>query len=36
MVIPPGAYAHSFVDEIGRVELLISALRIGQLGDKAG
>ena len=36
MVIPPGAYAHSFADEIGRVELLISALRIGQLGDKAG
>lgn len=36
LVIPPGAYAHSFADEIGRVELLISALRIGQLGDKAG
>jgi hypothetical protein len=36
MVIAPGAYAHSFADEIGRVELLISALRIGQLGEKAG
>jgi flagellar protein FlgJ len=36
MVIPPGAYAGSFADEIGRVELLISALRIGQLGEKAG
>jgi hypothetical protein len=36
LVIPPGAYAHSFTDEIGRVELLMSALRIGQLGDKAG
>jgi hypothetical protein len=36
LLVPPGAYAHSFADEIGRVELLISALRIGQLGDKAG
>jgi hypothetical protein len=32
----PGAYAHSFADEVGRVELLLSALRIGQLGEKAG
>jgi hypothetical protein len=36
LVLPPGAYARSFADEIGRVELLISALRIGELGDKAG
>lgn len=36
LVIPPGAYARSFADEIGRVELLMSALRIGQLGDRAG
>jgi hypothetical protein len=32
----PGAYARSFADEVGRVELLMSALRIGQLGEKAG
>jgi hypothetical protein len=32
----PGAYARSFADEIGRVELLMSALRIGQPGEKAG
>lgn len=34
--LSPGAYARSFADEIGRVELLMSALRIGQLGEKAG
>jgi len=34
--LTPGAYARSFADEIGRVELLMSALRIGQLGEKAG
>jgi len=31
-----GGYAHCFADEVGRVELLMSALRIGQLGEKAG
>jgi len=31
-----GAYARSFADEIGRVELLMSALRIGQRDEKEG
>jgi Mannosyl-glycoprotein endo-beta-N-acetylglucosaminidase len=30
----PAAYAASFADEVGRVELLLSALRIGQLDDR--
>ncbi|MEO8181392.1 MAG: glucosaminidase domain-containing protein [Deltaproteobacteria bacterium] len=34
--LAPGAYARSFADEIGRVELLMSALRIGQLDEKEG
>jgi hypothetical protein len=34
--LTPGTYARSFADEVGRVELLMSALRIGQLGEKAG
>jgi hypothetical protein len=32
--LPPGAYATAFADEVGRVELLMSALRIGELGEK--
>ena len=31
-----GGYARSFADEVGRVELLMSALRIGQRDEKAG
>lgn len=32
--LTPGAWAHALSDEVTRVDLLISALQIGQLGEK--